>query len=202
MNNSITRRGALLGTLALLAGCEQDPPAPAPAPKKVAFKGADISEGGYGHDFRLQDPQGRERTIADYRGKAVVLHFGFTLCPDACPTELARAVQIRSLLGADAKRVQVLFATIDPERDTAELMGAYTKAFDPSFVGLRGDLQRTKETAAAFRVFYRKVPTGSTYTMDHSTLAFAFDPQGRLRVGLRYTESAEDCAQDLRQLLA
>jgi protein SCO1/2 len=197
MNDSITRRGALLGTLALLAGCEQKPQKTA---AQASFKGADLSD--RAGNFRLQDPQGRERTLADYRGRAVLLHFGFTLCPDACPTALARAVQVRAMLGEQAKRLQVLFVTLDPERDTGPLMAAYTAAFDPSFVGLRGDAERTRETAAAFKVFYRRVETGSTYTFDHSTLGFGFDPEGKLRVGLRHTQTPEDCVHDLRQLLA
>jgi len=188
-----TRRTLLLGGLALLAGCDHQP--------RASFKGVDLSDATYKGEFHLRDAQGRQRSIADYRGRVVLLHFGFTQCPDACPTALARAVQIRALLGHDADLLQVLFVTLDPERDKPEMLKAYTAAFDPSFVPLFGDLQTTKQTADNFKVFYRKVPTGSSYTLDHSLLSYAFDPNGQLRVALRHNMAAEDCAHDLRQLL-
>jgi protein SCO1 len=189
-----TRRTVLLGGLALLAGCDHQP--------RASFKGVDLADATYKGEFRLKDAQGRERTIADYRGRVVLLHFGFTQCPDACPTALARAAQIRTLFGKDADKLQVLFVTLDPERDTPQMLKAYTAAFDPTFVSLSGDLQATKATADNFKVFYRKVSTGSSYTLDHSLLSYAFDPEGRLRVALRHNMAAEDCANDLRQLLA
>jgi protein SCO1/2 len=189
-----TRRSLLLGGLALLAGCDHQP--------RASFKGVDLSDATYSGEFRLKDAQGKERTIADYRGRVVLLHFGFTQCPDACPTALARAVQIRSLLGHDGDLLQVLFVTLDPERDKPEMLKAYTAAFDPAIVPLSGDAQATKKTADNFKVFFRKVPTGSSYTLDHSLLSYAFDPKGQLRVALRHNMAAEDCAHDLRQLLA
>ncbi len=189
----VTRRGLLLAGSALAAGCAQ---------KQAAFKGADLSDVDYGRDFHLKDRYGQVRSLADYRGKVVLLHFGFTQCPDACPMQLARAVEVRGMLGERGLQVQVLFVTLDPERDTPELMANYIGAFDPSFVALSGNLQETRAAAEQFKVFYRKVPTGSTYTLDHSTLAYGFDPQGRLRVGLRLNQRAEDCAHDLRQLFA
>jgi protein SCO1/2 len=188
-----TRRTLLLGGLALLAGCDHQP--------RASFKGVDLTDATYTGQFRLRDAAGKERTIEDYRGRVVLLHFGFTQCPDACPTALARAVQIRSLMGKDGQLLQVLFVTLDPERDTPDMMKAYTAAFDPSFVALSGDPQVTKKTADNFKVFYRKVPTGSSYTMDHSLLSYAFDPNGKLRVALRHNMAAEDCVHDLRQLL-
>ena len=189
-----TRRTLLLGGLALLAGCDTQ--------ARVAFKGVDLSDATYGGDFRLKDAQGRERTLADFRGKIALVHFGFTQCPDACPTALARAAEIRKLLGKDADKLQVLFITLDPERDAPQVISAYTAAFDPSFVALSGDVKTTKAVADNFKVFYRKVPTGSSYTMDHSLLTYAFDPKGRLRLALRHSQSAQDSANDLRQLLA
>jgi protein SCO1/2 len=194
-----SRRTVLLGALALMTGCKQklvidQQPSP-------TFKGVDLTGASYGRDFKLKDVQGRERTLADYRGKVVLLHFGFTMCPDVCPTALTRAAQVRALLGDRADRLQVLFVTLDPERDTPQVMAAYPAQFDPSFIGLYGDLEQTRAVADQFKVFYRKVPTGDSYTLDHSVLSFAFDPQGRLRVGIRNTESAEDCAHDLRELL-
>jgi protein SCO1/2 len=196
MNNSMTsptRRTLLLGGLAMLAGCEHRAP--------PSFKGVDLSDATYHGEFRLKDPQGQERTIADYRGRVVHLHFGFTQCPDACPTALARAAQIRALMGKDADLLQVLFVTLDPERDKPEMLKAYTAAFDPSFIPLWGDPQTTRTTAENFHVFYRKVATGSSYTLDHSLLSYAFDPKGELRVALRHNMPAEDCMHDLRQLL-
>jgi len=193
-NATPTRRTLLLGGLALLAGCDHQP--------RASFKGVDLTDASYGRDFRLQDREGRERTLADWRGKLVLLHFGFTQCPDACPTVLARAAQTRSLLGKDADKLQVLFVTLDPERDSPEVLSNYTRAFDPGAVALWGDAQATRTVADDFKVFYKKVPTGSSYTLDHSLLTYAFDPKGRLRVALRHAQPAEECAHDLRQLLA
>ena len=189
----LNRRTLLLGGLAVLAACDHQP--------RAVFKGVDLSDASYTGEFRLKDAQGRERTIADYRGRVVLLHFGFTQCPDACPTALARAAQIRALMGKDRDLLQVLFVTLDPERDTPDMMKAYTAAFDPTIVPLFGDLQTTKKTADNFKVFYRKVPTGSSYTLDHSLLSYAFDPKGQLRVALRHNMAAADCVSDLRQLL-
>ena len=169
--------------------------------KPAKFKGIYISNADFGQDFRLADTAGRERTVADFKGKAVVVFFGFTQCPDVCPTALTRAAEIKRLLGADGDRLQVVFITIDPERDTSEVLAAYVTAFDPSFIALRGDLDQTAQTAKDFRVFYMKVPTGSSYTMDHSTLSYVYAPQGKLRLVLRHQQTAEDCAADLRQVL-
>lgn len=168
----------------------------------VKFNGIDVTGADYGTDFRLADPQGRERTLADFRGKVVLLFFGFTQCPDVCPTALSRAVEVMRLVGDDGSKVQVLFATVDPERDTAELMQAYTTTFHPSFVGLRADLERTRETAKHFKVFFAKVPTGSSYTMDHTAMTYAFDPQGRLRLAIRHSATAQETAHDVGLLLA
>lgn len=193
MNSLINRRHLLLAATALASGCSRE---------VGQFKGTDLTDVTYGRDFQLRDTQGRERTLADFRGKAVLLHFGFTTCADACPTKLQRAAQVRSMLGTDGERLQVLFFTLDPERDTPPVLGAYAAAFDPSFIGLYADLERTRRVADELKIFYRKVPLGDSYTLEHSTLSYAFDPDGRLRVGLRYSQSAEDCVHDLRQLLA
>ncbi|SCX73961.1 SCO family protein [Variovorax sp. EL159] len=191
------RRALLLagGNLAalLLVGCDKALP--------TSFNGVDITGANYAQDFRLTDPDGRERTLADYKGKAVMIFFGFTQCPDVCPTALVRAAEIRRLLGTDGERLQVIFVTVDPERDSPVVLKAYTQAFDPSFIGLYGDLQKTSETAKDFKVFYKKVPTGSSYTMDHSAFSYVFDPKGKIRLVLRHEQSAEECAQDLRQIL-
>ncbi len=187
------RRRLLLSSLALLAltGCGPD------APK---LHGMDLS-GMPDGDFQLQDTDGKPRTLADYRGQPVMLFFGFTQCPDICPTALTRAVEIKSLLGADAAKLRVLFITVDPERDTPEILRAYTQAFDPGFVGLRGDAQQTRAAAQSFKVFYQRVPTGSSYTMDHTALTYVIDAQGKLRIALRHQQTAQECADDLRTVL-
>lgn len=164
-------------------------------------RGLDITGANYGLDFHLTDAQGRERSLADYKGKVVMLFFGFIQCPDVCPTAMARAAEVMGLLGDDGSKVQTLFITVDPERDTAEALQAYTSAFHPSFVGLRTDPQRTKETADHFKVFYRKVPSGGSYTMDHTAMTYAYDPAGRLRLALRPELTAKDVAADVAVLL-
>lgn len=174
-----------------LVGC-------APRP---AFHSVDVTGADWGRDFRLRDPSGHVRTLADFRGRAVLIFFGFTQCPDVCPTALTRAAEVLRLLGDDGRRVQVLFVTVDPERDTPELLRAYTHAFHPSFLGLWGDLEQTDAAAREFKVVYRKVPTGSSYTMDHTAISYAFDPGGRLRLAVRHAATAPEVAQDLERLL-
>lgn len=188
----------VLVALALALGaCQRNDEATAPS-----FRGIDLTGAPYGRDFRLTDAEGRERTLADYKGKAVLLYFGFTQCPDVCPTALIRAAEVRKLLGAEGDKLQVIFITVDPARDTPQVIKAYTAAFDPSFVGLYGDAKRTRETADEFKVYYKQVPTGSSYTMDHSALSYVFDPQGRLRLAMRHEQTAADYAHDIRQVLA
>lgn len=178
----------------LLAGCEQPP----------AFKSTDISGVDWGKDFSLTDHQGQARRLADYKGKAVVLFFGYTQCPDVCPTTLISMREVLTQLGPDANRVQVLFATLDPQRDTQALLAQYVPQFHPSFVGLRGDEAAMAALAKDFKVFYTRQPgtTPSSYTIDHSTGSYAFDPQGRLRLLLRHGDDAANVAADLKLLLA
>ncbi len=187
---------AVPALLALLAGCSSGPDAP-------TFKASDVTGTSYGRDFALNDHHGKPRTLADFRGKVVVLFFGYTQCPDVCPTTLAELAEVMRQLGPDAARVQVLFATIDPERDTTELLAQYVPAFNPTFLGLRGDADATARTAKEFRVFYQKQPgrTPDTYTMDHSAGTFVFDPQGRLRVYVSYGQGPEVFVHDIRELL-
>lgn len=166
-----------------------------------SFAALDVTGANYGQDFRLADPDGRLRSLADFRGRAVLLFFGFTQCPDVCPTALARAAEVRRLLGDDAGRLQVIFVTLDPERDSADMLRAYTAAFDPAFLGLRTDPEGTRQVAEAFKVFYRKVPTGGSYTLDHSALSYVFDADGRLRLAVPHDLPAEKLAADLRILL-
>jgi protein SCO1/2 len=169
---------------------------------QASFKGIDITGAPYGSGFALTDFNGQARTLADYRGKVVMLYFGFVQCPDVCPTALARASAVMQQLGADAARVQLLFVTVDPERDTPALLRDYLSAFNPSFMALTGSAENIKAAADGFRVYYKKIPTGSSYTMDHTALTYLIDPQGRIRVALRHEQSAEDYAADVRSLLA
>ena len=197
LSSASSRRGLVLGMLgaAVLAAtaCQKAPP---------TFVSMDLTGAEYGRDFSLQDPDGRTRTLADFRGKAVMLFFGFTQCPDACPTALARAAEVRRLLGPQGARLQVIFVTIDPERDTAAVLKEYTHAFDPDFLGLRTDLPGTAVVAKEFKVHYQKVPTGSSYTMDHTAFTYVLDPQGRLRLAMRHELSAQDAARDVGLLLS
>jgi len=185
---------AVIAAAMLLAAC---------SPEAPTFKGADITGASFGRELALADHHGKARTLADFRGKAVVIFFGFTQCPDVCPTALSALAEAMRRLGPDATRVQVLFVTIDPERDTADLLSRYVPAFHPSFLGLRGDAEATARVAKEFKVLYQKVPgqTPDTYTMDHSAGLYLFDPQGRLRVFESHGQGAEAIAHDLAQLL-
>jgi len=170
------------------------------APK---FKASDVTGAGFGRDFALTDTAGKPRTLADYRGKVVVLFFGYAQCPDVCPTTLATLAQTMKTLGTDASRVQVVFVTVDPERDTAELLASYVTAFDPAFVALRGDPEAISRTAKEFKILYQKQPgrTPESYTVDHSAGTFVFDPQGRLRLYVGNGQGPEVFAHDIRELL-
>lgn len=178
----------------LLAGC--DSPA--------QFGNADISAAGYATDFALTDHNGKPRTMADFRGKAVVIFFGYTQCPDVCPTTMTGMAEAMKLLGADAGKVQVLFVSVDPERDTPQLLAQYVPVFNPSFLGLYADAQTIARTAQDFRVFYKKQPgsTPTTYTVDHTAGSYVYDPQGRLRLYVKHGEKPEVIAKDLKLLVA
>jgi len=191
------RRLLLLAAGAIaIAGCQ---PAAPPAP----FKGIDITGAPYARDFRLPDPDGSIRSLTEFKGKVVLVFFGFAQCPEVCPTTLARAMEVRKLLGADGGKVQVVLITVDPERDTPQVLREYMKAYDPSFIALRGDAEQLAATAKEFKVFFQRVPTSKdSYTMDHTAVTYAFDPKGRLRLALRYEQSAADIAADLKSLLS
>lgn len=167
-----------------------------------SFKNTDITGADYGKDFTLTDHTGKKRALADFRGKVVVVFFGYTHCPDVCPTTLADLRVAREQLGEDRKRVQVLFVTVDPERDTRELLANYVPAFDPSFLGLYGDPAATARVAKEFKVFYQKVPgkTPDNYTVDHTAGSYVFDPQGRLRLLVR-PGNVPNLVADLKTLL-
>ena len=168
------------------------------APK---FKSTDITGVDYGRSLELTDTSGRVRHLDDFRGKAVVVFFGFTHCPDVCPTTLADLARVMQQLGPDAERVQVLFITVDPERDTAEDLAKYVNAFDPRFIALRGDPEQTARVAKEFKIYYEKRKQGATYTVDHSAQSYVIDPQGRLRLLVRPDRLAQDLPEDLRVIL-
>lgn len=167
----------------------------------ASFKGIDITGASYARDFALPDANGKTRTLSEFKGKVVLVFFGFTQCPDVCPTTLGRALEVRKLLGADAARLEVVLVSVDPERDTPEILREYVKGFDPSFIALRGDAKATADMAKEFKVFYQKVPTSGSYTMDHTAITYAFDPKGRIRLAIRHEQPAQDVAADLRTLL-
>jgi len=175
-------------------------------PKAPSFTNLDITGNTqFGHDFSLPDSSGHVRTLADYKGKVVVLFFGYTHCPDVCPTTLAELTQAMQQLGPDAaKRVQVLFVTVDPERDTPALISQYVSAFNPSFVALRpADEAQLKQVTKDFRVYYAKVPgtTADNYTMDHTAASYVFDPSGKLRLFARDGQGVTPWVHDLKLLL-
>jgi protein SCO1/2 len=173
-----SRRSFVLGVaaLALLAGCDRI----AGVGAKPAFHFTDITGAEFARRLELPDVDGKERSLADWKGKVVVVFFGYTQCPDVCPTTMAELAQIRQLLGADAERLQTVFVTIDPERDTAEILKAYVANFGPGVTALRGTAEQTAAAAKEFKVFYAKVPgkTPGSYTMDHSAASFVFDRPG------------------------
>lgn len=169
-----------------------------------AFTATDITGASFARALELPDVDGKPRTLADWKGRALVVFFGYTQCPDVCPTTLSEMVQVRKLLGADAARVETVFVTIDPERDTAEILRAYVGSFGPGFTALRGSPEQTAAAAKEFKVLYAKVPGRSpgSYTMDHSAAAFVFDPAGRVRLYVPFGSDPTKLAGDLRLLLA
>jgi protein SCO1 len=191
------RRTALLslaGTAALLAGC---------AESKPQFKAVDITGADYARDFALPDVDGKPRSIKDFAGKAVVVFFGYTQCPDACPTTLTEIAQAKKLLGPDGDKVQGVLITVDPERDTPEVLKAYVGNFGADFVALRGTPEQTAAIAKDFKVFYKKTEgkQPGSYFMDHSAASYIYDPQGKLRLYSRYGTGPQALADDLRLLL-
>jgi protein SCO1/2 len=182
----------IICSLALLAACDGGKP---------QFKSTDITGAPYGHTLELTDHTGKPRRLEDWRGKVVVLFFGFTHCPDVCPTTLADIAGAVKSLGPDAERVQVLMVSVDPERDTPDSLAKYVTAFDPRFLGLRGDLAATKKVASEFKIYFEKRKQGASYTVDHSAQSYVIDPQGRLRLLVRHERIAQDLGDDLKTLL-
>ena len=170
---------------------------------KAAFNGVDITGAEYARSLSLPDQNGQPRTLADFKGKVIVVFFGYTQCPDVCPTTMVELAQVKKALGKDGERVQGMFVSIDPERDTPEILKAYMASFDPSFVALRGSVEQAQEAAREFKVFFAKVPgkTEGSYTMDHTAGSYVFDPSGKVRLFVRYGAGADALATDIRALL-
>ncbi|MBU3576467.1 SCO family protein [Polynucleobacter sp. UK-Kesae-W10] len=181
--------------LVLLAACSPKP----------EFKNIDITGStSFGKDFSLLDPDGNIRTLADFKGKVVVMFFGYTQCPDICPTTLTEMQQVMALMGPQSDKVQVLFVTVDPERDTAVILKQYVPSFDPRFLGLRpADEAALEKVTKDFKIYYKKVPGSSpgSYTIDHTAGSYAFDPEGRLRLYIKHAQGPETLAHDLKELL-
>jgi protein SCO1/2 len=177
-----------------MAGCTE---------AKPQFASIDITGADYAKDFALADHNGQMRSIKDFAGKVVVIFFGFTQCPDVCPTSMAELAEIKKMLGTDGTRLQGLFVSLDPERDTPEVLKAYMANFDPSFLALRPDLDKLPQVAKDFKIFYKKVAgkTPGSYTLDHSAGSYVFDPQGRVRLYSRYGSGAPALATDVKLLL-
>lgn len=188
----------LAASVLLLAACDSKPPQP-----KASFVNTDITGLDYTQHFQLTDHTGKARTMADYQGKVVLVFFGFAQCPDVCPTTLAEMVELKKQLGADGDKLQVLFVTVDPERDTQEVLADFVPAFDPSFVALRGNAEQTAQVAKDFKIFVQKVASkdGQSYTIDHTAGSYLFDPQGKLRLFVRHGRQ-EALLGDIRQLIA
>jgi protein SCO1 len=182
-----------------LSGCDRH--SLSGQPLAPAFKGIDITGADYARGFSLTDFNGKACTLADFKGRVVMLYFGFVQCPDVCPTALTRAAAVMERLGPQAADLQVIFVTVDPERDTPELLSEYMKAFHPAFLALTGSADQIAQTAKEFRAYYKKVPTGSSYTMDHTALSYLFDREGHVRVALRHEQGVDDYAADIRALL-
>jgi len=197
-------RRAALGSLSIwalaaagagiLSGCGDSKP---------QFKAIDLTGADYARDFQLADHNGQQRSLKDFRGKVVVLFFGYTQCPDVCPTTMAELAEAKKLMGPDGDKVQGLFVTLDPERDTPEVLKAYMTNFDPSFLALRGTPEQIAALAKEFKIYYKKVEgkTLTSYTLDHSAASYVYDTQGRLRLYTRYGTGPQALASDMQLLL-
>jgi protein SCO1/2 len=172
--------------------------------KPPSFENTDVTGLGYGKDFALRDHNGKPRTLADFRGKVVLMFFGYTQCPDVCPTTMAEMAAVMKELGPAADKVQVLFVTLDPERDTPALLAQYVPAFDKRFLGLYGNAEQTAAVAREFKIFYSKVPGSApgSYTLDHTAGTYVFDRQGKLRLFVRNGQDPRAIVHDIRQLLS
>lgn len=188
---------ALFALALLLVACDKL------SNKPVVFNSVDITGAEYARDFKLVDHTGKPRTLADFKGKVVFLFFGYTQCPDVCPTTMAEMSAVMKALGPQADKVQVLFVTVDPERDTQELLSQYVPAFHPSFIGLRGDSAATAAVAKEFKVFYAKSPgaTPDAYSVDHTYGSYVFDRSGKIRLFVRHGKGPAPIIHDISLLL-
>jgi len=198
--SAVSRRRTLLTSVtamvaaAALSAC---------SPDKPQFKSIDITGADYANGFSLSDHNGVQRSLQDFKGKVVVVFFGFTQCPDVCPTALTELAEVKRKLGSQGDRLQGIFITVDPERDTEEVLKAYMANFDPNFVALRPTMAQLPEVAKAFKIYYKKSEgkTAGSYTMDHSAGSYVFDPEGRVRLYTRYGSGTEGLASDVALLL-
>jgi protein SCO1/2 len=196
----LLRIGAFVLTCgSLLTACER-----MPGTAREPFKAVDITGAEYARELSMTDADGRPRTLADFKGKVTLVFFGYTQCPDVCPTTLAELAAVKRELGADGERLQGVFVSVDPQRDTPQILKAYMASFDPGFIALRGTPEQTQAAARNFKVFYAKVPGRSegSYTVDHTAGTFVFDAQGRVRLFVRYGSGADALRHDLKLLLA
>ncbi|NVD70218.1 SCO family protein [Duganella sp. BJB488] len=189
----------LMALSVLLAACERRPAAP-----RLEFTNTDLTGLPYAKDFALTDHNGKPRTLADFKGKVVLMFFGYTQCPDVCPTTMAEMSAAMKELGPQAEQVQVLFVTVDPERDTQQLLAEYVPAFDKRFLGLYGTAEQTAAVGKEFKVYYAKVPgkTPGSYSMDHTAASYVFDKQGKIRLLVRAGQGPAPIVHDLKLLLA
>lgn len=171
--------------------------------KKAAFQGVDVTGADYAKDIPLTDVNGQKRSLKDFSGKAVAVFFGYTQCPDVCPTTMQELKEVKDSLGADSGKLQAIFISLDPERDTPEVLKAYMANFDESFVGLTGKPEELAAVAKDFKIYFKKVPgkVEGTYTLDHSAGTYLYDPQGRLRIYERYGAGPQVLLQDVKALL-
>lgn len=184
----------LAGAVGIISACSEKAP---------SFAAIDITGADYARDFALTDHNGQPRSLKDFAGKVVVLFFGYTQCPDVCPTSMADLAEVKKLLGKEGERVQGLFVTVDPERDTPEVLKAYMANFDPTFLALYTTPEKTADIAKDYKVYYKKVAgkTSTSYTMDHSAGSYVYDTQGKLRLYTRYGTGAQPLAADIKLLL-
>ena len=200
---NLLRRRRLVASLALGVAVCSLTLVTACSPDKPKFNAIDVTGANYAKSFALKDHTGQERKLTEFKGKAVVVFFGYTQCPDVCPTTMTELVEVKSLLGAHADKLQAVFITVDPVRDTAELLNAYVTNFDPSFVALIPTPEQLVEVAKEFKIYYKKVDgkTPTSYTMDHSAGSYIFDAQGQVRLFSRYGSGPQAIAQDIAVLL-
>jgi protein SCO1/2 len=191
---SLARCALAAATAGLVAACSESKP---------QFSSVDLTGADYAKDFQLPDQNGQLRSLKDFQGKVVVLFFGYTQCPDVCPTTMTELAQVRKQLGADADKLQVVFVTVDPERDTPEVLKGYMANFDPSFIALRGTPDQLAAMAKDFKVFYKKTEgkTPTSYSMDHSAASYVYDTKGQLRLYTRYGSGVPPLVSDIQLLL-